>query len=93
MRRQDLGLPLRHLFVRELQGLLQAHRPEQEALLVRGQADVSDRQTAAQAMRLLSLSEVPPGGHEARGRARESGARLLTKYCLYIWTHKLFDSI
>ena len=32
LRRQDLRLPLRHLLVRELQGLLQAHRAEQEEL-------------------------------------------------------------
>ncbi len=75
VRRQSQRLPLRLVDVRELQGLLQAHRAKQKALLVRRQATVSNRQASAQAVRLLPLSEVSPSGHEAGGSARESRAR------------------
>lgn len=75
VRRQSERLPLRPAHMRVVQRLLQAHRAEQEALLVRRQANVSDRQTAAQTMCLLPFPEVPASGHEARGGAREPCAR------------------
>ena len=66
LRRQDLGLPLRHLLVRELQGLLQAHRAEQEELRLPARRRLSRHHRHAQKVPRLPLRKVSQHRHETR---------------------------
>lgn len=73
VRRQSERIPLRPVDMRVMQRLLQAHRPEQEAVFVCGQTNLSNRQTAAKEMRLLSFSKVSSSWHETGSGARKPG--------------------
>jgi len=46
-------------------GVLQENRAEQQAVHVRGEPGVQDRQDAAQEVSVLPLPEVPERGHAA----------------------------
>ena len=59
-------VPLRPADVRVVQGLLQAHRAEQEGVHVRGRPLLRHRQDAEEALPLLPIPKVSRRRNEAR---------------------------
>ena len=64
LRRQDLRLPLRHLLVRELQGLLQADGAEQEELRLPPRGQVPGVHRHPEEVSGLPVRQVPPDRNE-----------------------------
>jgi hypothetical protein len=70
LRRQDIGIPLRNIQLRIVQGILQAHRTKQEELRLSEGGRLSRHRRHAKEMSGVQVRQVSPMRNETRSNKR-----------------------